>query len=65
MVLIQEHSEEIYWLTRRIAFLKSLDRIIDENEPLRSAEAIAREFRKVENPSDLVDRLREIYGSDL
>lgn len=65
MVYLQKHSEEIYWLNRRIQFLKVLDELIDQDVTAEEAKHIARQFVKVENPIDLVARLKEIYGEDL
>lgn len=65
MVFIQKHSEEIYWLNRRILFLKMLDGLLDRDASEEELSNAASQFKKVENPSDLVDRLHEIYGKTL
>lgn len=65
MVFIQKHSEEIYWLNRRILFLKMLDSLLDRDASEEELSNAASQFKKVENPSDLVNRLNEIYGKTL
>jgi hypothetical protein len=64
MVILQKHAEELFWLQRRMTFLQILNELITAENTLEEAEKIAFEFRKVENASDLVDRLKELYGDD-
>jgi hypothetical protein len=65
MVFIDKHSQEIYWLTRKIDFLKRLDLIVHDDPNADEALFISSKYKKVENPSDLIDRLKDIYGDDL
>lgn len=65
MAFLQNHSEEIYWLQRRVFFLKLLDELLDREADAEEFSDVAGQFRKVENPSDLVERLKDIYGKKL
>jgi hypothetical protein len=65
MAFLQNHSEEIYWLNRRIYFLTLLDELLDQEADAEEISDVANQFRKVENPSDLVERLQDIYGKKL
>jgi pyruvate formate-lyase activating enzyme-like uncharacterized protein len=65
MVYCNEHSQEIYWLKRRIKLLEELDQVIDKDDADELALQIAEQFRKVERASDVIDRLRDIYGKAL
>jgi hypothetical protein len=65
MVHIQQHAEEIFWLRRRIYFLETLDRLLDQDRTAYEAEQVGNHFAKIEDPSDLVERLKEIYGEEL
>ena len=62
MVFIQKHSEELFWLERRIEWIKRLD---EANADVDETIAVASQFKKVESPNDLVNRLRDVYGNDL
>ena len=62
MVLSQNHSEEIFWLKRRLQFLFELDQLHRREAPIEEIMGLVEEFRRVEKPADLVERLREIYG---
>jgi DNA-binding SARP family transcriptional activator len=65
MMLIEEHSQERFWLLRRVNFLERLNQLIEEDNYDEEAATLAKSYRKVENPSDLQDRLHEIYGKKL
>ncbi len=65
MVHLQKHAEEIFWLQRRIELLYSLDDLLNEDEPIVQAHSLTTQYSRVENPTDLVKRLKEIYGEDL
>ena len=65
MVYLQKHSEEIYWLNRRIIFLKMLDDMLKKEATHDEFIEAAIQFKKIENPSDIVERLKEIYGKKL
>ena len=65
MVLIQKHSEELFWLERRIQWIKRLDSLLEADADVDETIALASQFKKVESPNDLVNRLRDVYGSDL
>jgi hypothetical protein len=69
MVLIEKHAQEVFWLRRRIDFLEKMNELLDEDEHLYevklNAEQIATQYKKVENPEDVIKRLKEIYGRDL
>ena len=65
MILIEKHAQEIFWLNRRIEFLTKLNELLDIDETAEVAESYARQFAKVENPKDLIERLKEIYGREI
>ncbi len=65
MIYLQKHAEETFWLQRRIHFLQTLDRLLDADATPEEADALARQYSKVENPSDLINRLKDIYGKEL
>ena len=65
MVFIQKHSEELFWLERRIEWIKRLDSLREANADVDETIAVVSQFKKVEGPNDLVNRLRDVYGSDL
>lgn len=64
MLYLQKHAEEMFWLERRIQFLKTLNDLINIDARPEEAELIAKQFEKVKEPSDLIKRLKEIYGKD-
>ena len=65
MIHLQKHAQEIFWLQRRIQFLEALDNLLEMDVTAEEATVFAKQFSKVENPTDLVKRLKEIYGEDL
>ena len=65
MVFIQKHSEELFWLERRIQWIKRLDSLLEADADVDETFAVASQFKKVESPNDLVNCLRDVYGSDL
>ncbi len=65
MIHLQKHAQEIFWLQRRIQFLEALDKLLEMDVTAEEATVFAKQFSKVENPTDLVKRLKEIYGEDL
>jgi hypothetical protein len=65
MVRFQEHAEEIFWLQRRIDFLHELDDLLMDVASEDIVNCVASQYVKVENPIDLVNRLKDIYGDDL
>ena len=65
MVFLEKHNEEIFWLKRRIKLLELLDKMIDEDEEPEKISFYAKQFEKVKEPQDLVDRLKDIYGDDI
>ena len=65
MIHLQKHAQEIFWLQRRIQFLEALDKLLELDVNDDEATVFAKQFSKVENPTDLVKRLKEIYGEDL
>lgn len=65
MVLSQQHSEEIFWLKRRLQFLFEIDQLQRRGATTDDIMAVVDEFRKVEKTSDLVQRLRDIYGDQV
>ena len=65
MIYLQKHAEEMFWLQRRIQFLNTLNDLIDADARPEEAELIANQYAKVKEPSDLIARLKEIYGRDL
>ena len=65
MIHLQKHAQEIFWLQRRIQFLEALDKLLELDVTAEEATVFAKQFSKVENPTDLVKRLKEIYGEDL
>ena len=65
MAFLQKHSEEIYWLQRRIIFLKLMDELLDKEADVDEFSDVASQFKKVEKPIDLIARLKDIYGEEL
>lgn len=65
MLYLQKHAEEMFWLQRRIQFLTTLNDLIDADARPEEAELIASQYAKVKEPSDLIARLKDIYGKDL
>jgi hypothetical protein len=65
MAFLQKHSEEIYWLQRRIIFLKLMDELLDKEADVDEFFDVASQFKKVEHPIDLIARLKDIYGEEL
>lgn len=65
MLYLQKHAEEMFWLQRRIQFLTTLNDLIDADARPDEAELIANQYSKVKEPSDLIARLKEIYGKDI
>lgn len=65
MVLLNKHAQEIFWIQRRLKFLLELDQLLEIDATPEEASKLADQFRNVEHPSDLVDRLKEIYGGEL
>jgi hypothetical protein len=65
MAFLQKHSEEIYWLQRRIIFLKLMDELLDKEADVDEFSDVASQFKKVEKPIDLIERLKDIYGEEL
>ena len=65
MAFLQKHSEEIYWLQRRIIFLKLMDELLDKEADVDEFSDVASQFKKVENQIDLIARLKDIYGEEL
>jgi hypothetical protein len=64
MVLSNKHSKEIYWLQSRIRFLEELDKLIGADAGRYETLALASQFQEVENPHDLVERLKENCRSE-
>lgn len=67
MVTLQQYSEEIFWLQRRIKLLEMLDELLDDDvyDAEEKVAVITKQFEKVKDPADLVDRLKDIYGKKL
>ncbi len=65
MIHLQKHAQEIFWLHRRIQFLEALDKLLEMDVTAEEATVFAKQFSKVENPTDLVKRLKDIYGEGL
>jgi hypothetical protein len=65
MIHLQKHAQEIFWLQRRIQFLEALDKLLEIDVSPDEAQQFAKQYSKVENPSDLINLLKEIYGEDL
>lgn len=65
MVLLEKHAQEAFWLQRRIDFLHKLDDLVEEGGDMNDARRIAEQYKKVENPEDVIKRMREIYGRDI
>ena len=64
-MLVEQHSQERFWLLRRVNFLERLDQLLEEDRDAEDALNLAKSFKKVENPSDILTRLQEIYGKEL
>ena len=65
MVFIDKHSQEIYWLKRRIDFLKRLDAILNDEDRSTHGIHIDTQYETVDQPFKVVDRLKDIYGDEL
>lgn len=67
MVTLQQYSEEIFWLQRRIKLLEMLDELLDDDvyDAEEKVAVITKQFEKVKDPADVVDRLKDIYGKKL
>ena len=65
MPLLEKHDQEIYFLQRRLLWITEIDRYVSKDPTAYTPEELVSEFRNVENPSDFVTRLKEIYGNDL
>ena len=52
MVFIQNHSEELFWLERRIQWIKRLDALFEADADVDETFAVASQFKKVESPND-------------
>jgi len=65
MIHLQKHAEELFWLQRRIHFLTALNELLIEDASIEEVHSVVSQYSKVENPIDLVNRLKEIYGKDL
>ena len=65
MAFLQKHSEELFWLERRIQWIKRLDSLLEADADVDETFAVASQFKRVESPNDLVNRLRDVYRSDL
>ena len=63
-MILQDHTLERFWLERRIQFLKTLNEMMMQEATVDEIEFMAKQFSKVENLKDLLDRLKEIYGKD-
>lgn len=65
MIRIEKHAQEAFWLQRRIDFIEKMNDVLEEDGTLDDAELISSQYKKVENPEDVIKRLKEIYGRDL
>ena len=65
MAFLQKHSEELFWLERRIQWIKRFDSLLEADADVDETIAVASQFKKVESPNDLVNRLRDVYGRNL
>ena len=52
MVFIQKHSEELFWLERRIQWIKRLDSLLEADADVDETLSVASQFKKVESPND-------------
>lgn len=65
MVFLEKHAQEVFWLRRRIQLIELLDKMIDADEDPEQVELYAKQFDKVKEPQDVVNRLKDIYGNDI
>jgi hypothetical protein len=65
MIQFENYDLEILWLKRRIFFIEKLNKLYTDDADAAEMAELGKEFSKVEKPSDLVARLKEIYGEDL
>ena len=70
-MIIPKHAEEVFWLEQRMLFLKKLNDLLiaspdaSDEDLKKNAEDIAKDFKKIEEPQDLIQRLKEVYGKEL
>ena len=64
-MLVEQHSQERFWLLRRVNFLERMNLLLEEDRDADDALNLVKSFKKVENPSDILARLQEIYGKEL
>ena len=70
MITVEQYAQEIFWLKRRIKLLEELDDILNDqydeiDEKKTKVDYCGKLYQKVQNPKDLVNRLRDIYGKDI
>lgn len=65
MIYFEQADLEILWLKRRIFFIEQLNQLYLDDDDVAEMSELGKTFRQVEKPSDLVARLKEIYGEDL
>ena len=65
MLLLPDHALEVFWLRRRIQFLEQIDNLASIDAEPDEFVYLARYFRSVESPLDLIERIKAIYGDKL
>jgi hypothetical protein len=65
MLLLPNHPLEVFWLKRRIQFLEEIDNLATIDAEPDEFVYLAKHFRSVESPLDLIECIKTIYGDKL
>ena len=65
MLLLPDHALEVFWLRRRIQFLEQIDNLASIDAEPDEFAYLAKHFRAVESPLDLIECIKTIYGDKL
>ena len=65
MAYIPKYRKELFWLERRVHWIKLLDSLFEADADEGVTFSAPSHYKEVESPNDLVNRLRDVYGMDL
>ena len=65
MILLPDHALEVFWLKRRIQFLEQIHHLATIDAEPDEFVYLAKHFRAVESPLDLIECIKTIYGDKL
>ena len=65
MLPIEHHEQELFWLKRRIKYLDALHSHINQSTDENTIASLHQQYSKVATPKDLIERLEEVYESNL